>query len=91
MSIESKLRHTELRSRVRQRIENGRLPMMVPESILGGYGSGQLCVACDQPITNTQVEFAVAQSRDRARFCFHLGCHAVWRAECEAARQGSQL
>jgi hypothetical protein len=45
MPIESQLRDTALRLRVRERIEDGRLPVMVPTRIDAGYGSGHVCVA----------------------------------------------
>ena len=85
MPTESQLRDTALRLRVRERIENGRLPMMVPTLIEAGYGSGEVCVACDQPITSTQVEYELADCRDGRLLCFHLGCHVVWQIECAAA------
>jgi hypothetical protein len=42
--------------RVRRRIEQGTLPVVLPERILAGYGTGGRCVACDQEITSTQIE-----------------------------------
>jgi hypothetical protein len=87
MPTKSQLRDAELRLRVRERIANGRLPVRVPDHILGGYGSGHTCVACDQPITSAQVEYEVADCRNDAKLCFHLGCHVVWQLECAAARR----
>jgi hypothetical protein len=87
MSTESQLLDTELRCRVRARIENGQLPAMVSESIFGRYGSGHVCVACDQPITGIEVEYEFVDYRDGVRLCLHLGCHAVWQIEC--ARRAS--
>lgn len=89
MHIESQLRDTALRSRVRERIEDGRLPVMVPSRIDAGYGSGHACVACDQAITSTQVEYELADYRDGRPLYFHLGCHVVWQIECAAARHVS--
>ena len=63
MPTESQLRDTALRLRVRERIENGRLPAMAPSWIAGGYGAGRVCAACDEPITSTQVEYEVNQER----------------------------
>jgi hypothetical protein len=82
MPTESQLRDTALRLRVRERIENGRLPAMVPSWIAGGYGAGSVCAACDEPITSTQVEYEVNDERDGSRLSFHLGCHVVWQLEC---------
>ena len=89
MPTESQLRDTALRLRVRERIADGRLPVMVPTRIDAGYGSGHLCVACDQPITSTQVEYELADCRDGRPLRFHLGCHVVWQIECAAARRVS--
>ncbi len=86
MPTESQLRDSALRLLVRERIADGRLPVMVPRHIAGGYGSGRTCVACDQPITSTQIEYEVDDYRDGKRLDFHLGCHVVWQLECTQAR-----
>jgi hypothetical protein len=82
MPTESQLRDTALQLRVRQLIENGELPVMVPEQIEAGYGSGRACVACDRPITNIQVEYEIGDYRDSHPLIFHFGCHVMWRLEC---------
>lgn len=86
MPIESQLRDAVLRSRIRQRIEDNRLPVMVPKQILASYGSGHLCIACDQPIESTQIEYDCQDERSGRQLCFHLGCHVVWQLECAEAR-----
>jgi hypothetical protein len=85
MPTESQSRDSELRLRVRQRIENGQLPV-VSKQIAGGYGSGRVCVACDEPITSAQVEYEIRDERGDSQLCFHLGCHVVWQLECAKAR-----
>ena len=84
MPTESQLRDAGLRLRIRERIEDGRLPAMIPKAILAGYGEGNLCLACDQPITPTQIEYEVDYQADglRRRLRLHLGCHVVWQIEC---------
>lgn len=89
MPTESQLRDTALRLRVRERIADGRLPVMVPTRIDAGYGSGHTCVACAEPITSTQIEYELNDYRDGRALCFHLGCHVVWQIECAAARNVS--
>jgi hypothetical protein len=82
MPTESQLQDTALRLHIRQRIESGRLPCCVPKHIGAGYGSGHVCVACDQPITDAQIEYEVQEERDRSRLSFHFGCYVVWQLEC---------
>ena len=82
MPPESQLRDQDLRLRVRRLIEKGVLPVMVPKQIVGGYGSGHLCVACEKPITGTQVEYEIEDCRNGRRLSFHFGCHVVWQMEC---------
>ncbi|HEY6824133.1 MAG TPA: hypothetical protein VI195_06805 [Steroidobacteraceae bacterium] len=84
MPTESQLRDHELRVRIRRLIGQGVLPVMVPKQIAGGYGSGQLCVGCDQPIASAQVVYEVTDERNGRRLSFHLGCHVVWQLECAA-------
>ena len=73
-----------LRSRIRQRIDEGQLPEMGATGTGAGYGSGRVCVACDQPITSAQVEYEVACHNGGRSLCFHLGCHLIWQIESAA-------
>jgi hypothetical protein len=82
MPIESWLRDTALRLLIRQLVESGRLPVLLPRQIAAGYGSGRLCCACDDPIASTQVEYEVDDYRDGGRLWFHRGCHMAWQLEC---------
>lgn len=89
MPTESQLKDTALRMRVRQLIDQGRLPLMIAQRIGAGYGSGCLCAACEQPITSTQVEYEVEDESTDRRLRFHMGCHVVWQLECaQALRAG---
>jgi len=76
---ESQLRETALRQRIRQLIENGRLPVIVPAQLNAGYGSGSICAACGEPITRSQVEYEVEDSASDTRLRFHVSCHLVWQ------------
>ena len=85
MPTESQLRDHDLRVRIRGLIEQGVLPVMVPKQIAAGYGSGHLCVGCEKPITDTQVEYEIEGCRNGRSLRFHLGCHVVWQIECARA------
>ena len=89
MPTESQLRDNELRLRILQRIEDGRLPVMLPRHIAAGYGAGNVCAACDQPVTATQVEYEVQAGDPLLRF--HLGCYVLWQIECQRKLQGPAL
>lgn len=82
MPSESQLRHSALRHHVRELIENGRLPVMLPHEVHAGYGSGRICAACGERITPSQVEYEVEDSGSDTRLRFHVGCHLVWQVEC---------
>jgi hypothetical protein len=66
--------------RIREHIEAGVLPVMMPEEVRAGYGAGAACVACDLLITSTQVAYEIEDSRPGLRF--HLSCYVVWQAAC---------
>jgi len=82
MPTESQLRDAALRKSVRQRIENGQLPSCVPNRIDAGYGCGDVCVACDQPISDAQIEYEIEDGRDGRVLSFHFGCYVVWQLQC---------
>ena len=77
-----RLSEQELCSRIQQRIEDGRLPVALSNSLTATYGSGDTCSGCGEPINSDQVEYDVADSRDGRQLTFHLSCHAIWQLEC---------
>jgi hypothetical protein len=86
MPTESQLRDAALRQHIRQQIENGQLPCYVPNRIDAGYGSRHMCAACDQLISDAQVEYEIQDDRDGKRLRFHFGCYVVWQLECAQAK-----
>jgi hypothetical protein len=82
MPTESQLRDPVLRAAIRQRIDAGRLPVMIPKRISAGYGTESLCDACEQPITRKQVEYDIDDVPYGAPLSLHLGCHVLWQIEC---------
>lgn len=86
MPTESQLRDAALRLHVRQRIASGQLPTCVPNRIEAGYGSGHVCVACDQLISHAHIEYEIQDERDGSQLRFHFGCYVVWQLECAGAK-----
>jgi hypothetical protein len=81
MPTEPVLPESELRSRAVQRIEDGRLPVMLSTTIHAGYGQGIQCDLCDQPIAADKVEYDVTDSDSGKRLHFHIACHFAWQRE----------
>lgn len=83
MLIEYRLPHLERYARVRRHIEEGRLPLHLPDRIIAGHGSGAKCTACDQPVSADDIEYDVEDPRNEAtRLNLHLECYLVWQIEC---------
>ena len=82
MPTEPVLSETELRSRVLQRMEDGRLPLILSTRIDAGYGAGDRCDLCDQPIVADKVEYDVTDPDSGKRLYFHIACHFAWQREC---------
>jgi hypothetical protein len=87
-------RELYLQLTARECLANGRLPRMHSQCIWGGYGRGDICSLCGEPIRSTEVEFEVPEPEDgdphadhwhgtsRTGLKFHINCHAVWQLEC---------
>jgi len=82
MSTKPVLPEHELRALVMQRVEDGRLPLVLSTSIDAGYGTGGQCDLCNQPIAADKVEYAVTDSHTGRRLYFHVACHSMWQHEC---------
>jgi hypothetical protein len=82
MPTEPVLPESELRARVLQRIDDGRLPLAVSTHIDAGYGAGAQCDLCDQSIASDKIEYDVTDPRGGRRLHFHLACHLAWQREC---------
>jgi hypothetical protein len=73
----------ELLSRIRQLIQEGRLPLFLSGDVMAGYGGrGDVCSACDKEILAEHVVYEVTDSRGGAKMAFHVSCHTVWQLEC---------
>jgi hypothetical protein len=68
-----------LADRIRQKLDAGALPRDHPKKILGGYGFGDACNGCGDPMRRGQgvFEFDVAGQTYR----LHTGCYGLWEGE----------
>ena len=87
-------RELYLQRTARECLASGRLSRMQSQCIWGGYGRGDTCSLCGEPIRSTEVEFEVPEPEEGAgsAFKFHITCHAVWQLECaeeETANAGA--
>lgn len=77
-------KHQYLQITARERLASGALPRVQSDSIWGGYGRGNVCSLCGEPIRSTEVEFEVPERAEGANTAlrFHIPCHEVWQLEC---------
>ena len=65
--------------RIARKVDEGSLPLEMPDKMYAGYGSGQPCDGCDQRITLQQVEYEFEVGE--RRFRMHMGCAGLLEAE----------
>jgi len=63
-------------------LASGRLPRVQSNCIWGGYGRGDVCSLCGEPIRSNEVEFEVGEAGKSLVFKFHITCHDAWQMEC---------
>jgi hypothetical protein len=81
-------REQQLRVIARERIAGGELPCEPASRMWGGYGTGQLCSLCRDPIQPDQIEYEVERmAAGRDNLLFHLVCQSVWQLECASHDQ----
>jgi hypothetical protein len=74
--------HREVRLRAQRSIEAGRPPLLRPDHISAGYGSLNICCACNQSIEPKKIEYEVVVSSKLHWLIFHFACYVVWQREC---------
>jgi hypothetical protein len=85
MSPELRIPASELRLRVRQRLDDGRLLVTTPASVIAGYGRGKgadVCRVCDEEITESQVLYDFRYPHSTTQLTLHLICYTTWQQEC---------
>ncbi len=89
MPTHSVLPEDEVRERVQQALETGRLPLLRPARINAGYGSRGICCACVRVIDTDKIEYEVASPDNLQKLIFHFACYVIWQRECSARMQHS--
>ena len=64
----------------RQRLDDGVLPKLVPNTTLGGSSAGTICRLCGHPIDagRPEIEVQWAEHAIRCSMRLHPTCHAAW-------------
>ena len=81
-----------LRTLIREKLRDGRLPYHSMPRFWGGPADGEVCDACDQPITKQQLVMEGIAStlsdrpKDKRPIQFHVSCFQIWDVERRAAR-----
>jgi hypothetical protein len=69
-----------LAEQIRDKLDAGMLPRVLPEKMWTGYGHGIPCNGCSLPIHPAQIEYHfLVDSGDVFRL--HIGCLGMWIAE----------
>ena len=75
-----------LREQARKAIEEGRVPILLPDRTWGGPGVGAECAVCQLPVTKDQLEFEIQFAHDGTdpgldKYHVHVRCFAAWEFE----------
>lgn len=88
MPTEAQLRDVALRAFIAQRIDEGRLPVILTKTIGVGPGSGAECIGCGQTIETEHIEYQAFGPKYGAALRLHWGCHVLWQLECVRRTRG---
>ena len=77
-----------LRALIREKLKDGRLPFDSMPRFWGGPADGEVCDACDKPITKQQLmmEGVVSTPGDEKPIQFHVQCFQFWETERRTPR-----
>jgi hypothetical protein len=71
-----------LADEIRDKLDAGLLPLMLPERIWGGCGHGDTCSACDRVVHPAQLEYWFRAQQDSDKpLRFHFACLGLWLAQ----------
>jgi hypothetical protein len=71
-----------LADHIRDKLDAGLVPRVLPGKMGTGYGRGNSCDGCGDPINPAQVEYEFRIEGDSDHvFRLHIGCFGMWLAE----------
>jgi hypothetical protein len=74
---------------IRQKLQDGRLPLDSMPRLWGGPADGEMCDACDMLITKEQLVMegiaSTLSDEKPVQFHFHVSCFHIWDHERRAA------
>jgi hypothetical protein len=75
-----------VREKVREVIENEKLPNRRPDRTWGGPGVGAECTVCGRAVGRDEMEFEIQFAHDGKhpgldKFHLHMRCFAIWEME----------
>ena len=84
-----------IRTLIREKLKDGRLPLNSMPRFWGGPADGEVCDACDKPITKQQLvmegiastlSLSDHQPKGKKPIQFHVTCFQMWDAERRALK-----
>jgi hypothetical protein len=77
-----------IRTVIREKLKDGRLPYDSMPRFWGGPADGEVCDACEKPITKQQLvmEGIASTLSDKKPIQFHVTCFQIWDAERRAPK-----
>ena len=77
-----------IRLLIREKLRDGRLPYDSTPRFWGGPADGEVCDACEKPITKQQLvmEGIASTLSDKKPIQFHVTCFQIWDAERRAPK-----
>jgi hypothetical protein len=77
---------TALRTLIRTKLNDGRLPIDSAPRLWGGSGREETCAACETTITKDQLRVEGIPSRQTISITLHVVCFNVWNQERRAMK-----
>ena len=76
-----------IRTLIRRKLRDGRLPFTSVSRFWGGPADGEVCDVCEKPITKQQLVLEGIASLDKKQIHFHVLCFELWNDERRQTRE----